>query len=255
MPKFKFTISATTISKESRNNQDNMMIDKFLVNAESAERMCYCHSGEADNLLLCISDGVGGQNGGEIASEQTVLSVFRNIDKIKSCNKKVINDCLDTINAETIEKLENEGYRSGATLSMLVINKDNAIACNIGDSPIFMLRKKKLIEISEEHTLAKEKGKFSIKKKSDYEANVLTKYIGNHEESGSEQAKIEDFDVKAGDIFLICSDGITKGLTQKKIKNIIKNTSIETVATKLAENAKQQDADDDITVIVLKVEE
>lgn len=255
MSKFRFTVSAVTISKECRKNQDNMIIDKYLVNAAGAEYMSYCHSGETKDLLLSVSDGVGGQNGGEVASEQTVLSVFKNIDKIKSFNMKIINDCLDEINAETIEKLESEGYRSGATLSMLVINKNKAIACNIGDSPIFLFRKKKLTEISEEHTLAKEKGKLSIKKKSDYDANVLTKYIGNHEESGSEQAKMEECDVKEGDIFLICSDGITKGIPHRKIKNILKNTSIESAAIKLAENAKQHDADDDITVIVIKMEE
>lgn len=256
MAKLKFTISAATISKDTRRNQDNLMIDRFLINIKNSEYVSYNQIVDTRYpMVFCVSDGVGGQDGGDIASEKVVLSLYDKLDEIKTFNKHKMNECLDAINAEVIECLEEEGCDGGATLSLLVIGEEKAYICNIGDSPIFIFRKKSLIELSEEHTLANEKGRFSSFKSKDYESNVLTKYIGNTEESGSEQAKIEQKDVRNGDVFVICSDGITKGLTTRKIKNILKNTDVAIVAHKLVECAKNHGANDDITAIVVKVED
>ena len=256
MAKLRFTISAATISKDTRHNQDNLMVDKFLINARNSEYLSYNQIVDTRHpMAFCVSDGVGGQDGGDIASEKVVLSLYDKIDEIKTLNKQKMNECLDTVNAEVIERLEEDGCNGGATLSLLVIGEEKAYICNIGDSPIFLFRKKSLIELSEEHTLANEKGRFVSSKNKDYESNVLTKYIGNTEETGSEQAKIEQKDVRNGDVFIICSDGITKGLTARKIKNILKNSDVTIAAHKLVECAKNHGANDDITAIVVKVED
>jgi len=256
MAKLRFTISAATISKDTRCNQDNLVVDKFLINVRNSEYVSYNQIVDTRfPMVFCVSDGVGGQDGGDIASEKVVLSIYDKIDEIKAFNKQKLNECLDAVNAEVIERLEEEGCNGGATLSLLVIGEEKACFCNIGDSPIFLYRKKSLVELSEEHTLANEKGKFISSKNKNYESNVLTKYIGNTEESGSEQAKIDQKDVRNGDIYVICSDGITKGLTVRKIKNILKNYDVTMAAHKLVECAKSHGANDDITAIVVKVED
>jgi len=256
MAKLKFTISAATISKDTRCNQDNLVVDKFLINVRNSEYVSYNQIVDTRfPMVFCVSDGVGGQDGGDIASEKVVLSIYDKIDEIKAFNKQKLNECLDAVNAEVIERLEEEGCNGGATLSLLVIGEEKACFCNIGDSPIFLYRKKSLVELSEEHTLANEKGKFISSKNKNYESNVLTKYIGNTEESGSEQAKIDQKDVRNGDIYVICSDGITKGLTVRKIKNILKNYDVTMAAHKLVECAKSHGANDDITAIEVKVED
>lgn len=244
-------VSAATCGKFDRKNQDNMLVDKFITNVRNVSQFSsFIEVPNGKESVFCVSDGIGGVRGGDYASEKTVSAVWENIVTLRTCdNIDTIYSCLDLINGQVVECLEDKGYCGGATLSGVIINNTGMWYWNIGDSPIYLVRNKKIRELSEEHTLAKCKNN-----KKTYASNVLTKYIGNYEETGGEQAKIDRLDLKQDDMVIICTDGVIKGLTERNIKNILlKNKNEHHLADELVNAAKEHGADDDITAIVIKV--
>ena len=257
MPQLRLNISAATCEKAERKNQDNLLVDKYIVNTKNLSRFsCAMELKNEKKCVFCVSDGIGGQHGGDVASEKAILSVYENLEILKNIDSEhTIVDCMDIINSKVIEHLESQGYDGGATLSGIIIADNTMWAWNIGDSPIYLYRNKKLRKISEDHTLNGNNRLFKSDRKRSYSANVLTKYIGNNEESGGEQVKIEKNELKKNDIIVICTDGVVKGLSQSRIKNIIKNEHTLNLAEELVDMAHHYGADDDITAIVVRVEE
>ena len=257
MSQLRLNISAATCEKAERKNQDNLLVDKYIVNTKNLPRFnCAMELKNERKCVFCVSDGIGGQHGGDIASEKAIHSVYENLEKLKNVDdEQTIVDCMDIINSKVIDHLENQGYDGGATLSGIIIADNTMWVWNIGDSPIYLYRNKKLRELSEEHTLNGNNGLFKSDRKRSYSSNVLTKYIGNSEESGGEQVKIEKIELKKNDIIVICTDGVVKGLSQRRIKNIVKNEHTFNLADDLVSMAYHYGADDDITAIVVSVED
>lgn len=213
--------------------------------------------------LFLVSDGIGGQNHGEIASKVT-------IDNIVNFMKDNFNDYIDkgellrvaTINAnKSINALSNEKeeYKGmGATLvAMLLDEKEKTLKItHAGDSRCYIIRKSIISQLTVDNSYVEyllQKGVISAEEAKNHpQKNLITKAIGMEQDIDVE---IDSIEIKDKDIFLLCSDGLTSMLSDEDILHImLKYTgSMQECAEKLVEEAKIRGGYDNITVILLEV--
>lgn len=203
--------------------------------------------------LWVVADGMGGHKTGEVASASIINSLKELMPEqtIGSIVKKVVYELLNV--HQSLLDLAAEGRDNdiiGSTVVILLACHQYCVCSWSGDSRIYLFRKGELKQISRDHNhesrlLAEG---FSIKEVRTYPfAQALTHAIGG-EESLHLDAQIQE--IKDGDIFLLCSDGLNKEVCDWEIASILKKASIEESLSRLIELALERDAKDNITIIL-----
>lgn len=236
-------IAKTNMGKIRKMNQDSFYVSE-------------------DGTLNILADGMGGYAGGEVASkiavEATVKYLNEHFNKNKDYQKEdilqIIKEAIQFANIEVFKKSKEteELEQMGTTLEICLIYRDRAYIAHIGDSRIYRIRKGIMRKLTKDHsyvqtlvedgTITKEEAEHHPKK------NMLTKALG------CEEIIEPDIMVKgflAGDIILICSDGLTNMVSEGQIFNII-NNNIEIAAEELIKEANNNGGIDNITLIIIK---
>ena len=203
-----------------------------------------------------VADGAGGHSSGDVASSLIVddLKRFIPVNHGNGNNIGKIFSILDDINNHLIELGESKRI-IGSTVTVFFSDGKSAFVVWAGDSPLFLLRNNKLIKVIEDHNRQDEfirKGFTEIECKGIPQAQQLTRAIG-----ASVPLAIETriLPLKKDDLYVICSDGLTKELTEGEIENILINSVKVDVATKrLVDASIEKGARDNVSVIVIKVD-
>lgn len=234
-------------------NQDNFMVDtKFAYAGEDCEIKGYidCHNDEIH--AVSIADGVASSNHGELASKAAIQAVSHFIDYYRGSDgllQNMLEEFLTQLN-EKIITLGNKIGKTASTISIMLWRNDEYCIANIGDSPIYKLSDGKLEQISLEQTLANEKHKAGIQTSvKDY--HTLTAYLGKSDIAGSEMAYIKSGQIKQGDIFMLCSDGIGGVTTEAEKKKYMKKDGDKAIE-KIFKCAHKHPYMDNCTAIILK---
>ena len=222
----------------------------------------YYISKPEDNIQVYIlADGMGGYNGGEVASKlatTTALSYiqsnFESIPKEKEDILNLVKSAMEYANMVVYEKsnTEKELEGMGTTLEVCLIYNNKAYIGHVGDSRVYRIRKEFIRKLTHDHsyvqklvkdgTITEEEASHHPKK------NMLMKALGC-------TAFVEpDVTVKGfikDDIILICSDGLTNMIEDKEIYEIIKKEGT-LAAEKLVEKANENGGYDNITAIVIR---
>lgn len=221
----------------------------------------YYISQDGDNLKLYIlADGMGGYNGGEIASRIATLAVKgyieSNFDKIEHTKEDIVDllkNSIEYANMVVYEKAkENQDLTNmGTTLEVCLIYNNKAFIGHIGDSRIYRIRKDIIRKITEDHsyvqelvndgTITKEEAKNHPKK------NMLMKALG------CTPFVEPDITIKGflkDDIILICSDGLTNMISEEEIYNTV-TKNINDSSSTLINRANELGGYDNITVILI----
>ena len=254
-------IKASVIShlgKVRKNNEDNFFFNEFILQEEKLTKPYKMKSKTDVPILMGVFDGMGGISAGERASLITATTA-RNVsytlydpDEIdstllricKSANEVVCNEMLNVIKG-----------RMGTTASMLCFFEEHYHLCNIGDSPIFLFRDNKLSEISYEHT-EKENyiliyGEENVPKDKKFR---LTQHIGIFPEELQIEPYLSCDEIKKGDRFVICSDGLTDMVKEPQLVKILSAYHSPVKALKKLLNAALDNGGrDNITIIVIVV--
>ena len=254
----KILIQIATVNKKGRPNQDNLLADKYIPGISRLE--FFSSSFITDNTekrVFAVADGVGGESAGDLASETVVKSLFESLCELKNkeSDKETLLNAVDRAN-EKVVNLSDGSDISASTLSGVICAKQTATVFNIGDSPIYYLHNTTLIRLDCAHTLSSEKGANSTGNKSSYDDNVITRYMGNRLKSGREQINLAELDLSVGDVFLICSDGVEKGLTENAVRKLLcknKGNVAENIVKKAYEVCKKNGRADDTTAILIKI--
>ena len=211
--------------------------------------------------LFILADGMGGCNGGEIASSQAILSAknyiennFEETPKDKDSLIQLVASSLEYANMVVYEKsLKDKNLEGmGTTLEVCLIYNNRAYIGHIGDSRIYRIRKDFIRKLTQDHsyvqklvqdgTITKEEAEHHPKK------NMLMKALGVN-------AFVEpDVMVKGfqkGDIIIICSDGLTNMVDINDIFKAV-NTNFEMATKDLVDLANQNGGIDNITIITIK---
>jgi serine/threonine protein phosphatase PrpC len=214
--------------------------------------------------MFVIADGMGGQRGGGLASKMACEGMSdyyrRELIAREVMNPDMKLGFLEKIIHTIHEKIrrygeENKKYaHMGTTLSVLVLVNHLALIAHVGDSRIYRLRGDILELLTEDHTMAQlsvEMGYLKPKHVSKSRLrHILTQAIG--ETLDEIQTKKEE--IKAGDIFLLCTDGLYDILSDDEIRKIMHDEGADPSACeRLVEAAHKKGGQDDATVILVQV--
>ncbi len=222
----------------------------------------YYISGPEDPLKIYIlADGMGGYNGGEIASKlatTTALSYiqsnFENTPKEREDILKLVKSAMEYANMVVYEKSKEQKNLDGmgTTLEVCLIYNNKLYLGHIGDSRIYRLRGEFFRKLTHDHSYVQKlvKDGTITQEEADHhpKKNMLMKALGC-------TAFVEpDVTVKGfikDDIILICSDGLTNMVEEQEIYNILKKEGT-LAAEKLVEKANENGGYDNVTAIVIR---
>lgn len=190
-----------------------------------------------------VFDGMGGLSNGEIASSITAKCIAKFNFETNPILK--LKDLCVKANKEICEfaKKNNLG-NMGTTAAVLVFSRQGISLCNIGDSKIYRLGDGCMEQISKDHT---EKCSWS----NNY---LLTQNLGIREEELKIRPYLAEGYYQVGDIYLICSDGLTDMISQESIKEIILKVPFEQASQELLKKALEAGGKDNISLVMCKIE-
>lgn len=212
---------------------------------------------------FALADGMGGHLAGEVAAEIAIQEIAEEfIQKINPQNsiKQTILNLRDAI-LHVNKKIytygrENRTHRGmGTTICCLYLLEDSAVFAHVGDSRIYRYRNNHLRKLTDDHSLVFELQSIGHLEKDEpishpYK-NIITKALGT---SRRVEPEISSTTALPGDIFLLCSDGLSDFVSDEVILDAIKSSdSIEKTTQNLIEIAKQNKSNDNITVLMIKI--
>ncbi len=233
------------------------LTDKGLQREQNEDFLAYFDTCNGHVFVLC--DGMGGHNAGEYASELAVETVgnFLNKKYIKNPFDAVEN-AIKSANKEVYKKSKEDSRFSGmgTTITLALIRDNRVYYGHVGDSRIYHFSQNKLKQITKDHSFVQsliDKGIISKDEAKDHpRKNEISKALGLSsfiEPSVAPAALIPQND----DFILICSDGLTNMLKNKKIEDEIKNNnSIIDTANKLIKLSNKKGGIDNISVQLIK---
>jgi protein phosphatase len=209
--------------------------------------------------FFALADGMGGHQAGEIAAREAIDHLTSSVKgmKVKSASEwtRWLRSAIEKAN-HWVYNLGNEDdslQGMGTTLCCLLWSQEAIVYAHVGDSRIYRFRERKLELLTQDHSLfAKwlELGK-SSKTPFPYK-NVITRAVGTHPKANPEVALVPHL---PGDLFFLCSDGLTDVLSLEEIETLMISTpNLEKAAKILIEKAKFKGSSDNITILMVQSE-
>ena len=198
-------------------NEDMILVDShFIRNNEYSATASLNHE---DRFIIAVADGMGGHNRGEVASSDTLRNLqyyFHDIPERLSAGdlNEAMVEWLDSINNYISAKgRADEQYRGmGTTLVGLLYYYGDFYSVNCGDSRLYRLRDGRLSQLTTDHSLNHMLGE-------EKHTSIITNCIGGG--CGSSYIDMVQTDVQAGDVFLLCSDGLTDMVADEDISTLL----------------------------------
>ena len=220
------------------------------------------------HCLFCVADGMGGEEDGKLASRTTLESVEKSMNYLSDTENATIpfgltDEMLGKSLLSSITHFSNSqvnkksaGRTLGSTLVAAHFTKNNLDIAHVGDSRLYLWRQDQLTQLTEDHSLVYELFKLGEITQKEMHAhqmrNIITRAIGA---SASVEPSLGHIDVSAGDIFLLCSDGLTTMLNAYDIINIfMKESSLSTLARSFISKANNAGGRDNVTVLLISVQ-
>lgn len=250
------TAAATHTGMVRSNNEDNFYLQRMyrqeLICGEERRQW----QGSARRFLAAVADGMGGCENGEIAA---LLAVQALTPCPISAGKSRLSDHVTAANEAICRKIQSTGGgRMGATLTALLIDGGKALCANLGDSRCYLMRSGILEQLSVDHTRAEQMVRLGVLTPEQAAAHPgrheLTLHLGIFPEELVVQAEFREVELCAGDVFLLCSDGLTDMVTEQSIRQCLaQETGAEEQAQALIQMALERGGRDNVTVVVIRV--
>lgn len=251
----RYTIQAACgchTGKIRRNNEDNFYFDgRCLEQENNGLRHPVCIEETLKNgFCVAVFDGMGGEHFGECAS-YTAARQMQQAEKTVAdfwvSEKKYLERMVTQLN-EAVVEIQKElcTNRIGTTMVELYFSGRYVYVCNIGDSRAYRLRNGEFLQLSVDHV---EKGVAKGNRKA-----PLTQHLGIDPEEMLIEPHIAKGELQKGDMYLLCSDGLTDMLTNFEISDImLKSEDVEECVQSLITCALERGGRDNVTVIVCKL--
>lgn len=240
------------IGKIRKNNEDNFFFDgKYLETKNTGLKdYLFLEKRLKRRQSFAVFDGIGGEYFGELASyaaAQQMRQTKRDLTSAFVPMEKYIRKLLEQLNDAVFKaKSDMLTERMGTTVAALCFDNRHVYSCNIGDSRVYRLRGDELLQLSKDHVekIQKiEKGKAP-----------LTQYLGIDPDDMQIEPSIIKKELKSGDQYILCSDGLSDILTNFEIAKImLNNEETITCVKKLIDTALAHGGRDNITVIVCRL--
>ena len=216
--------------------------------------------------FFLVADGMGGQAAGEKASQLAADLFAEKIAQLTDFDSdpsetviKSIDEAVAYANQRIIRlSEENSTYHNmGTTIAFIVVVAGKFYVGGIGDSRVYQLRGGKLQQLTTDHSLTQALLDAGTISASDAEThryrNVLYRYLGTTE--GGTGTEPEQILPKAGDRYVLCSDGVTDGLNNDSLSALLQEKDDpQEMAETIVRQAEKEGSKDNITCMVLHVE-
>ena len=203
--------------------------------------------------LFAVCDGMGGAQAGEVASGLAAETLAAAV-----AEGRPLLAAAEQANAAVFLRANEDSDHSGmgTTLTALVLAGDTGHFVHIGDSRAYLLRDGTLEQLSDDHSLVGEMvrdGRLSEEEAASHpHRSILSRALGTEA-----QARIDEFevDLRAGDVLLLCSDGLSGPVPAEAIRKALGRVDPEDAAAKLIAEARKHGGPDNITAVVLRFDE
>ena len=208
-------------------------------------------------LLIIVCDGLGGNQGGEIASKlavDTINEEFKNMTKL-GVIERIQHSILKANDAIIQESSEDDNSNGMATTAeVLFLKKDFAYWGHVGDSRIYSSRKEKLQLLSKDHSLVQrliDEGYITLKEAENHpNKNIITRALGDNNVLEVDLSKMK-LKKKENNRFLVCTDGVSGVLTNNEIEILINNSNLSNIADKMSQLIEERGAPDNYSFVLL----
>ena len=206
--------------------------------------------------IAIVADGMGGHSGGEFASSIAVSAalraLYRDMRELPGDSDTgpmaLLDEAMRRANQAVLNAAnKNKQYLGmGSTLLATRFDHDNLTVGNIGDCRLYRYRQDQLKCLTRDHTMLAETGDRSLP------PNILTRAIGIRDELVPD---LYSFTTHPGDIYLLCSDGLTGPISDRRIKLTLSDfgANLEATATELFSLANDAGSPDNVTLILIKI--
>jgi len=237
------------VGKKREENEDSYLVDDEL-------------------QLYLVADGMGGHLAGEVASSMVVQAIRecllaeraaeagQEADETLSPDANRLLAGVKTANRVVVERAQQEEQcrGMGSTVSAIYYVDSTVIAANVGDSPIYLVRRGEIEPLYVPHTLVAEQAAIDperAKMLDERYHSVLTRAIGAASEVVPD---ISEMPLFPGDMIILCSDGLSNKVSPEEICAIVSENNPGESCRRLVDLANERGGDDNITVVVLKAQ-
>jgi serine/threonine protein phosphatase PrpC len=225
--------------------------------------------------LFILSDGMGGEAHGEVASALAVETIVKSCTAPKDDSGATLVDSAESLHwSDYTKRLQNAVRQAnfriydsagknpaqrgmGATVTAVWANEGKLSVAHVGDSRAYLLRSGNLQQLTNDHSLVAEQVRRGIitpqqAEESDMQS-VLLRALGAHEDV---EVDVDEAGIYSGDVLLLCSDGLTRMVTEPEIAGTLQSeTNPAKAAQKLVDLANEGGGLDNVTVIVARFQE
>jgi protein phosphatase len=221
--------------------------------------------GNEDNFfvrapLFVVADGMGGAQAGEVASEMAVKEFDSGLPDGASPADGLVA-VIERANRAIHDRSRAEHQKTGmgTTVTAAYVGEHTVTVAHVGDSRAYLVRDGELTRLTEDHSLVGElvrRGKLTEQQAESHpQRSVITRALGPEP---SVQVDVEEYDARGGDLFLVCSDGLTSMVHEDGLRPLLVSSdqrSLDELGTELIAAANKAGGRDNITVILFRLEE
>jgi protein phosphatase len=204
--------------------------------------------------VWAVADGMGGHQAGDVASA-TVVAALNTIVHPRSA-AELLSQCEDRMvaaNAQVRALADERGAVIGTTVAILLVFDRHYACVWSGDSRIYLVRGGQIMQVSRDHTQVQQlvdEGAITAEEALTFPGrNIITRAIGV---SDYPELEMESGSLRAGDVFLICSDGLTGHVSDAEILEHVAIGPAQYVCDALIDLTLQRGAHDNVTVVVAR---
>jgi serine/threonine protein phosphatase PrpC len=207
--------------------------------------------------LFAIADGMGGAQAGEVASELAANALQEHAGEPGRGEERVV-ELIQEANRRVFERASQDSALSGmgTTLTLALVEEGRVSLGHVGDSRAYLLRDGVLDQITDDHSLVAEltrAGKLSEEEAETHpQRSVITRALGTDPDVDVDAFTVQTQD---GDVFMLCSDGLTSMVEDKAIQEILQKRrgDLKRAAHDLVKAANRGGGEDNITVLLFEI--
>ncbi len=208
--------------------------------------------------VFVVADGMGGAQAGEVASRIAIETFEQGLpdtgtpeerlaDRVRDANHRIYD----------VSRVEQGREGMGTTLTAAYLGDSEVALAHVGDSRAYLFRDGELTRLTQDHSLVDElvrQGKLTEEQAAEHpQRSIITRALGPEPEV---EVDTWTYPVRAGDVVLLCSDGLTSMISEARVKEILATApDLDAAATRLIDEANEAGGRDNITVVLFRVEE
>jgi protein phosphatase len=209
--------------------------------------------------LFVVADGMGGAQAGEVASRTAVETFSRGLPDGDGAPEERLAELVREANEQIHELSRSDAQRAGmgTTLTAAYVGEDEVAIAHVGDSRAYLLRDGRLERLTDDHSLVEElvrQGRLTQEEAEDHpQRSIITRALGPEPDVEVDRRTQR---ARAGDIYLLCSDGLTSMVPEERVAEILLGApNLTSAGHALIDAANAAGGKDNITVVLFSLEE